>query len=200
MKYYNFRKNSKEDKPSFKYQEEVTTKITGKLEWVFLNEPKNITTKEGKAVTIPANMNIKLDNEQSLSISIESGSQFRATANSLLADNLNKGDNIEFATYIAKGKYKVISVTNPNKKKTIEWEVDWEKKTAEVNEGYAWKYWKEDYPEVEIITNKKWEFVSADDTEANEYFINKLKEKFFWASNVQSEGSKEEIDINDIPF
>jgi len=196
MKYYSFRKWPKDDKPSFKYGEESVNSISGKLDWVFYNLPKEVTTKEWKQVTIPANINIKLDNEQSLSISIESGAQFRTTSNSLL--NVNKWDSVVFNTYIAKGKYKVISVANPTKKKTIEWEVDWEKKTAEVDEWYAWKYWKDDIPEVEIIKNKKWEFVSADDSEANDFFITKLKEKFSGSSNVQSESP--EVSIEDVPF
>jgi hypothetical protein len=57
-------------------------------------------------------------------------------------------------------------------------------KEVEINEWYAWVYSKSDIPEIEVIKNKKWEFVSIDDNEANEFFIDKLKEKFSlgWAT------------------
>jgi hypothetical protein len=77
-------------------------------------------------------------------------------------------------TYVNKKGYKTISITNPTIKDTI----FYNNKDTEVNQSYKWAYDMKSIPEVEVITNKKGEFVSADDSEANEFFVNKIKEKF----------------------
>ena len=189
MKYFQFRKGAKEDKPTFKFGDETTNKITGKLKWIFFNEPKNVTTKEWKSVTIPANVNVVFDNEQSVAFSIELWGLFRSTMNSFLSANI--WDAVEMYTYVNKKGYKTISITNPTIKDTI----FYNNKDTEVNQSYKWAYDMKSIPEVEVITNKKGEFVSADDSEANEFFVNKIKEKF-----GKQESTWTEINLEDIPF
>lgn len=174
MKYFQFKKWPKEEKPYFKEWDSHTNKITWVIKWVFYNQPKDVTTKEWKSVTIPANVNLVLENEQSVSFSIELGWLFRTTMNSLLSANI--WDTIELYTFINKDWFKTISITNPTKKKEITTK---ENKVVTVNEAYPWVYnLKTDVPEVEVIKNKKWEFVSADDADANNFFIEKIKERF----------------------
>lgn len=59
-------------------------------------------------------------------------------------------------------------------------------------------------PKAEVFLNKKWEFISMDDSEANEYIINIFKEKVWGDSttnvNVEPSKSSEEISVEDIPF
>lgn len=189
MNYYNFRRGGQGVNPSFKSSDwKEVTKITGKLVGVYYNIPKEITTKEGKQVTIPANLSVKLEND-TLQISIEAGNQFRATINSLLSAEI--WDNIELSTYISGWKYKVISVSNPEIKKTIISKSTW--KEVEVNQSYPWFYSTDQIPELEITRNKKGEIVDIDDNDANQFLIEALREKF-WKKEVVSE----EINLDDV--
>jgi hypothetical protein len=192
MIYLNFKKWDKESKPSFKNKETSTNKITWQLKWIYYNEQKDITTKEWKQVTIPANINVVLD-DTAVNFSITSWNIFRSVMNSLLSAEID-WEPVEFYTYINKAWYKTVSVTNPADKKKIQY--DWKEIT--VNNSYAWFYKKEEIPEVEVIKNKKWEFVSADDWDANQFFIDKIKEKFGRKNEEQIK--EEEINIEDIPF
>jgi len=190
MKYYQFRKWAKEDKPSFKTKDEETNKLSWTLKGVFYNAPKDVVTKEWKNVTIPANVNIVFENEQSVAFSIEWWKLFRQAMHSIL--NSNIWENIEMYTFINKGWFKSISITNSDKKKKITTK-DW--KTITVNEDYFWMT-KFEHPEVEVINNKKWEYVSSDDSEANEFFITRIRDKF----GKPAEWNWEEISVEDIPF
>lgn len=190
MKYFQFRKGAKDDKSSFKSKDEETNKLSWTLKGVYYNAPKDVVTKEWKNVTIPANVNVVLENDISISFSIEWWNLFRAVVNSLLTANV--WDSIEFYTYTNKEWYKSVSLTNPTIKKEIttkEWKV------VTVNQSYAWWVEYQDIPEVEVIKNKKGEYVSSDDTEANEFFITKLKDKF--GKQEEKDGT---IDIGNIPF
>lgn len=188
MKYFQFRKWAKEDTPSFKTKEDETNKISWILKGVFYNIPKDVITKEWKSVTIPANINVVFENEQSVSFSIELWKLFRSTAHCLL--NANIWDKIEMYTFINKEWYKSISITNPEIKEKINY--NW--KEIEVGKSYFFMS-KFEHPEVEKITNKKWEFISVDDWEANEFFITKIKDKF-----GKQEEKDWEINIEDVPF
>lgn len=188
MKYFQFRKGAKDDKPSFKFGEEAVNKVSGKLKWVFFNQPKTVTTKEWKSVTIPANINIVFENEQSVSFSVELWKLFRSVTHSIL--NADIGDTVELYTFINKEWYKSISVTNPSIKEKINYK--WEEMEVSKNLFFVTKF---EHPEIEIIKNKKWDFVSADDSEANEFFINKIKEKF-----GKKDNSNWEISVEDLPW
>lgn len=188
MIYLQFRKGAKEDKPSFKDKEMSTNKVSWNLKGVYYNEPKDVTTKEWKTVTIPANINVVFDNDKSINFSIELWKLFRSTAHSLL--NANIWEKIEMYTFINKDWYKSISITNPDVKEKITYK--W--KEIEVGRNYFFMS-KFEHPEVEIIKNKKWEFVSADDWDANKFFVEKIKEKF---GKKEEQETITETDLEDI--
>lgn len=188
MKFYTFRKWAKDVAPTFKSKEDSINKIKGNIKWVYFNPTKEVTTREGKTVSIPANINVALDNEIALSFSIEWGSIFRAVMNSLLSAEI--WSPIEFYTYVNKDWYKTVALTNP----TVTKEIEYNNKKINVNESYRWAYDKNAIPEIEVIKNKKWEFVSMDDADANEFFTSKIIEKFWKKDN---DGG---INLEDIPF
>ena len=203
MKYYRLQRGAKDVNPVFKNWEETTQKLTGTLKAVYLNDAKTVPKKDWTGdVTIPANMAIVFEEDVTVQVNYELGSLFRTLANSLLSVKL--GDMVQLYLYNktytkqdwTKGTTKTVSVTNPAKQVERK-RKDWTAFTA--NEMYSWAVEYKDIPEVEIIKNKKGEFVSSDDSEANEFFIDKLTETFV-TPNKKAEGSSDEINVEDIPF
>ena len=195
-----FRRGQKEVKPYFIVKQTFpeiiecsnTSNIKGYFKNIFFNEAKDITKKDWTQATIPPQYSIQLEDWEELyyvQISTECWNQLRPLLNSLLG--VEKWEYIEIATYISWAWYKVISVSNPNEK--IEIESRWKKVT--VNKWYPWVYYIKDIPEVEIIKNKKWEFVSSDDSEANDFFKEKIIDKF----SVKID-DVEELSVEDCPF
>lgn len=195
-KYFQFKKWGKDDKPTFKAGEYTTTEIVWKIKWIYYNEPREWVSKNtGKAYTLPANVSIALENDFYLQLTVEQWSFFRSVVNSLLSTNI--WDEIELRTYINKKGYKVISVANPEVKVDIPYkDKDGNDKTFEASKSYDWVVDLNDIPEVEVIRNKKWELISIDDSEANDFMIWKLKEKFIKSPS----DSNDEINVEDLPF
>lgn len=202
--YYNFKKWPITDKPLFTTKEwKATNSLTGKFAALYYNPDKDVTTKDWKNVTIPASITVVLEwVEDKYYIQVRLGTQARWIINTLLWVEI--GTLIELSTYISGWKYKVISIRNPAKDITITTAAGKDFKTKE---SFPWIYTKEQIPEVEVIKNKKWEFISQDDSEANDFFITKLKEKFSGNDNTGIESDeafksrvKDEINVEDIPF
>lgn len=199
--YYKLQRGAKWVAPTFKFWEETTQKVSWTLKGVFLNNAKEVEKKDwtGK-VTIPANLNLIFEEDFSVQIIYEMGGLFRNIANSILSANL--GDKVEMYAFIKNyvdknwenRQAKAVNITNPDDRVTRKTK-DWEEFTA--NNFYPWAFdIKKDVPEVEIIKNKKGEFVSADDSEANEFFISKLTEKFVTPNKKTSD----ELTVADLPF
>jgi hypothetical protein len=182
--YYTFKKWALDDKPCFALKDWLTTTtISWSFAWLFYNEDKDVTTKDGKNVTIPASISVVLEKGEDRNyVQVRMWTQARAIVNSLI--NVERWAPVELNTYISWGKYKVISVRNPEievELTTKEW------KAFKTKQWYNWAFTKEEIPEVDVIRNKKWEFVSQDDSEANEFFKNKIKNKFSVSETMQEE-------------
>lgn len=197
-KFYKFKKWAKEAKPSFSYKDESgdvgenLNNIRGIVSGVFFNDKKQINTQDKGLIDIPADVTVKFEDSNSLSIPSTAWHLYRTAINSLLS--VNKGDSVEFSTYINKAWYKAISITNPDKKvkKNIWW------KEIELNELYFGAINFKDIPKVE--TTEFGGKTLYDDTKANNFLVEKLVAKFSWEStSVQSEDTAD-INVEDLPF
>jgi hypothetical protein len=152
------------------------TNIRGSLKGIFNNPPKDITTKEWKAVTIPEKFVIVLEEGETthyIEVGVDAGTQLKGLLNSLLSVEI--GEFIEISTYLSGGKYKVIWVSNPNKKK----EVESNGKKVTVNESYPWAIDNKDIPQATVIRHPKTDaLISIDDSEVTAFFKEKINAKF----------------------
>lgn len=153
-----------------------STNIKGCLKGIFNNPPKDITTKEGKAVTIPEKFVIVLEDGETthyIEVGVDAGTQLKGLLNSLLSVEI--WEYIEISAYVSGGKYKVIWVSNPNKKK----EIEYNGKKISVNESYPWAIDNKDIPQPTVIRHPKTDaLISIDDSEVIEFFKEKVKAKF----------------------
>lgn len=201
-KFYKFRKGAKEAKPSFSYKDESGDigeniyNVKGIVSGVYYNQPKEINTQDKWLVTIPADVTVKFEDNNSVAIPSTAGHLYRTAINSLLA--VEKWDSLEFGTFVNNKWYKSISLTNPDKKvkKNI-----WGKE-LELNELYYGVVPFAEIPKVE--TTEFWGKTLFDDTKANTFLIEKLKAKFSNNSDntdgVTVESNSSDIDLSDIPF
>lgn len=200
-----FRRGWKDEKPYFnvrqyhpeKINHETITKVSGIFKGILFNPSKDVITKEWKAVTIQPWFTVVLaDNSEAVyyvAVDYWCGAQMRAMLNSLLTANI--GDDVELSTYISKGKYKVISVTNPKLTKEITFEKDGKSKTVTVNEWYTWAFTKEQIPEIEVV--KDWEeILKVKDEKANEFFKAEVEKKFA----TKTDNNSTAISMDEIPF
>lgn len=205
-KYYRLQRWPKGESPIFKAKdidgnEENSQSVKGTLKGVFFNQDKEVEKRDGTGkVTIPAHLNLTFEEDFNVQINYDLGALFRTIANSLLS--VNKGDEVEIYVYNKKfkkadgtlGDTKTATISNP---KVQETKKNHKGEEFTANKLYPWAVQFKDVPEVEIIKNKKGEFVSSDDEDANNFFIDKLKEKFIWSS---SKNETEELDVDSIPF
>ena len=207
-----FRRGAKEVAPTFnvkRYFPEVSelpdvNKISGIFKGVIFNDKKDIPKKDGKTATIPANFVAVVEDKGDVvyyvEVSCDSGTQLRPFLNSLLS--VNVWDSIEFFTKFSKGKdgnfYKVINVTNPDKKKEITYtdKKTGEKKKMTVNEEYSWAVAYKDIPEVTVLKDGD-EVIKVKDEEANDFFKQKILEKF---SSEKAESGGEIATEENLPF
>jgi len=207
-----FRRWAKDVQPYFtvkKYYPERSDEGEVKSVWwifkgVLFNPAKDVTTADGRAVTIQPSFSIVIeDGTDVYYVQIDFGawSQMRATLNSLLSAEV--WDAIELYTKTSTGKdgrvYKVINVSNPNKKKEITYKdkKTGEEKTIEVNESYMWAYSSADIPAIEVV--RDWdEILKVKDEAANEFFKEKIAEKF--SKEKEATTNNWWISVSDVPF
>lgn len=198
-KYIKFRKNTKEANPHFLDKEWNEIKnIKGKLEAVYYNEEREVQWTE-KKFTAPEWITVKVvdwDNEQYLELNTMYWPITRWFINELLSSNI--WDNVIIETYKTKKGYKVVTIKNADKPKTFKYkDKDWKDAEFETFESYSWAVDLKDIPAIYYIKNKKWEVVNVDDDEANEFFFNKIKDKFVSPNKKDKE---EEVTVEDLPF
>jgi len=181
-----------------------TKSVWGIFKWVLFNPEKEVTTSDGRAVVIQPSFSIVIEDGTDIyyvQIDFWAWSQMRATLNSLLSANVWDAIELYAKTSFWKDgkKYKVINVTNPNKKKEITYKDKntGEDKTIMVNESYMWAYSSADIPKIEVVKDGD-EILKVKDAEANEFFKEKIAEKF--SKKEENNSNDWGIDISDVPF